>query len=362
MPDTLSSPNYLLILDDDEGDRRHMKRVLRQAGVPGTCLEAESVAQARELCEAFAVDCAIVDYRLPGESGLSAIKILHKSNPHMALVMATGQGDETIATEAMKRGALDYFPKSDISPDLISRVVQNAIQKAKLSRKLDDQREDQERFAQLLVHDLTSPLRSVILASGLVEASIQEGDYEVALRMSKAVSDSAAGMHRLIKDLYEFTQAGLTIAFEPVSMEEVVNNALANLKHAIQEKNARVAFISKLPTILGSQVQLVQLMQNLIGNGIKYSDNVPACVEISAQPQPDRKWLFAVADNGIGIAEKDRTQIFASFRRSCDVSKFEGTGLGLAICKKIISRHSGRIWCESKQGEGSTFFFTLPEP
>lgn len=136
-------------------------------------------------------------------------------------------------------------------------------------------------------------------------------------------------------------------------------DTLSNLEHMIEERGARVTH-SEMPAIVGNAPQLTQLLQNLIGNGIKYCESAPPTVHVAAAPDRDSAWLFAVTDNGIGIPEESYRQVFEPFKRLHPTGKYEGTGLGLATCKKIVERHGGAIWCESTKGKGTTFFFTLP--
>jgi chemotaxis family two-component system sensor kinase Cph1 len=124
------------------------------------------------------------------------------------------------------------------------------------------------------------------------------------------------------------------------------------------ESDAKVTH-SILPTVMADGSQLVMLLQNLISNAIKFrSEEVPN-IHISAKQKKD-EWIFSIADNGIGIEPEFFDRIFVIFQRLHGREKYTGTGIGLAVCKKIVERHSGRIWVESESGEGTTFFFTIP--
>ena len=141
-------------------------------------------------------------------------------------------------------------------------------------------------------------------------------------------------------------------------MNLVFEAALANLQEPIKETNSLVTS-AILPSVTGNAPQLIQLLQNLIGNGIKYCDNPQPSIEVDVSRTEGDAWLFSVADHGMGIPEAHFKRVFDPFVRLDETSKRKGSGLGLATCKKIVERHGGKIWCESKPGLGATFFFTL---
>jgi chemotaxis family two-component system sensor kinase Cph1 len=142
-----------------------------------------------------------------------------------------------------------------------------------------------------------------------------------------------------------------------VDVNIIIEKALANLMFEITESRA-VITADTLPTVSADDTRLIQLFQNLVGNALKYRTNTPH-IYISAE-RKDGEWLFRISDNGIGIEPRQFERIFQIFQRLHTREEYSGTGIGLAICKKIVERLGGRIWVESKPGEGSTFFFTLP--
>lgn len=144
----------ILIADDDEGDRKQVKRALRRTGFAFDCVEVTSIEEAIAACNERAFDCAIVDYRMPGNDELIGISALQERHPNLCIIMATGYGDETVATEAMKRGASDYIPKKHIHAGSIARAIEEAVAKAAERRKLALQRDELEKYTSMLVHDL----------------------------------------------------------------------------------------------------------------------------------------------------------------------------------------------------------------
>ena len=138
-----------------------------------------------------------------------------------------------------------------------------------------------------------------------------------------------------------------------------MEKALRNLQATIDESRAIVTHDS-LPAVMTDETQLVQVLQNLVGNAIKYRGAEAPHVHVSATKNGDNEWIFSVRDNGLGIDPQYFERIFILFQRLHGQKEFEGTGIGLAMCKKIVERLGGRIWVESQPGKGSTFYFTLP--
>jgi signal transduction histidine kinase len=349
----------ILIVDDDEGDRKQIRRTLARCGLPCECTEAQSVPEALEACEKHSFDGAVVDYRIPGQDGLAGISALSGRLPFMAIIMTTGQGDEIVAAEAMKRGASDYIPKSLITPESMCRSVKNAIEKAALRRKVDQQREELENFARVLAHDLKSPIQSVRGFAHMIEQNVREGNSKNVGEYCQIVAKGVERMGALIDALHRYAVAERPVALEELKMEQVLSDTLTNLEHLIRERGARVTH-DQLPAVTGRAPLLTQLLQNLIGNGIKYCQAAAPSIHVGAMPAHENGWVFKVQDNGIGIPEEKCQEVFEPFKRLHEHGEYEGTGLGLATCKRIVERHDGKIWCESKNGQGTTFFFTLP--
>jgi light-regulated signal transduction histidine kinase (bacteriophytochrome) len=263
-----------------------------------------------------------------------------------------------VAADAMKRGASDYIPKSGVNALSIHKIIRDAIDKSALLRKVKQQEEDLENFARLLVHDLRSPTLSIMGFAQLIREELADGHPEEAAKCSDWVIQAAQRMSRLIDTLRKYTLVDSCVVFASVDMNRVLDGSLANLNTLIRESGA-VVTADALPSVVGNAEQLSQLLQNLIANGIKYCDEPVARIQIGAAKSEDDKWLFSVKDNGIGVPEKHSRKVFEPLKRMNGADKCEGTGLGLATCKRIVERHGGRIWCESAQATGTTFYFTL---
>ncbi|MBX9789076.1 MAG: PAS domain S-box protein [Pirellulales bacterium] len=241
-------------------------------------------------------------------------------------------------------------------------VTQQHAAKEALSRKAADlarSNAELEQFAYIASHDLQEPLRMVASYCQLLKRRYHDRLDQDANEFIEFAVDGARRMQTLINDLLAYSRVGraeLTLA--PVDMNSVVDDALQNLQAAVAERGAIVTR-DALPRIVADGPQLVQLFQNLLGNAIKFCAVGPPRVHVGAV-QRNGEWQFSVRDEGIGIAPEHLERVFMIFKRLHGWGEFPGTGVGLAIAKKIVERHGGRIWVESKLGQGSTFTFTLP--
>ena len=215
-----------------------------------------------------------------------------------------------------------------------------------------------EQFAYVASHDLQEPLRMVASFLELLAERYKGRLDEKADKYINYAVDGAARMKTLIDGLLRYSRVTTQARrLEEMEARTALDEAMANLGRAIAEKGAVVTH-DDLPTVLADPIQFVQLFQNLIGNALKFCDGTPR-VHVAAE-RTGEEWVFSVRDNGIGIAPEYRERIFQIFQRLHGRDKYPGTGMGLAICKRVVERHGGRIWVESRPGQGSTFLFTLP--
>ena len=217
-----------------------------------------------------------------------------------------------------------------------------------------------EQFAYVASHDLQEPLRMITSFTQLLEKRYKGQLDSDADDYISFVVDGAHRMKDLIDDLLEFSRLNTEVReFELVIMEIALEDVLRNLKPTLRESNAHITH-DYLPNVMGDHVQIIQLLQNLIGNAIKFKGNNPPSIHISAQDK-DTTWLFSINDKGIGIDQNHQKQIFSIFKRLHTREEYPGTGIGLSISKRIIENHGGQIWVESELGKGSTFYFTIPK-
>ena len=244
--------------------------------------------------------------------------------------------------------------------DITTRKAAEAHLLQKMA-ELNRSNEDLGQFAYIASHDLQEPLRMVASYTQLLSRRYKgQLDSDADEFISFAV-DGANRMQRLIQDLLAYSRVGTKGKdLLDTSSEDALEQALINLRGAIEEKGALVTH-DPLPPLLADEMQLIQLFQNLVGNAIKYQKSGVPRVHVSAKNTDGKKWAFSVQDNGLGIDPQYFEKIFGMFQRLHKREEYSGTGIGLAICKKIVERHGGSITVDSQLGKGSTFRFVLSE-
>ena len=220
---------------------------------------------------------------------------------------------------------------------------------------------DLELFATVTSHDLQEPLHTITSYTERLAHSYRGALDARADKYIGFIEGGSNHMHRMINDLLAYSRVGTRAKpFAPVRMDAVLNQSLSSLAKSIKESNATIDR-DEMPEVDGVDTQLAQLFQNLIGNAVKFRKKEASLrIRISCA-RTDNKWIFGVHDNGIGIERRYSDRIFVIFQRLHTREEYEGSGIGLAICRRIVEHHGGCIWVESTFGEGSSFYFTIPE-
>jgi signal transduction histidine kinase len=246
--------------------------------------------------------------------------------------------------------ALEDVTERTQARELLSRQMAEA---QRSSAELD-------QFAYVASHDLQEPLRMVASFSELLAKRYSDKLDSDAKEFIGFAVDGVHRMQAMINDLLVYSRVGRRdLIYTPVDCEEVLQTVLEKLKPAIEEAGADIAH-GPLPVITADTMQMRQLFQNLIGNSLKFRSQRPVVIRIWGRKY-QKQWLFSVADNGIGMRADESKRIFEVFQRLHPRDVYPGTGIGLAICKKIVERHGGRIWVESKAGQGAIFYFTISQ-
>lgn len=227
------------------------------------------------------------------------------------------------------------------------------------TRQIESKNKELEQFAYIASHDLQEPLRTVTSFTELLSKNYSQHFDEKGKKSMNFITEATTRMSQLIKGLLDYSLIGRNSELVNVDCGELLKQLKGDLYSLIDDTKTTLE-IGKMPVVKGNPAELRLLFQNLISNAIKFrrTDELPQ-VSVSAE-QENGYWKFTVSDNGIGIGEEYRDRVFIIYQRLHDRTQYEGTGIGLAHCRKIVELHGGEIWFDSKTGEGSTFYFTIP--
>jgi PAS domain S-box-containing protein len=367
-------------------------RVVERSAALRACREASASYQ--RLTEELALGTFVAgsDGRLSRASPAMA-RILGYEKPELVLgqSLADFLSDETLQAQllaSMARGrqlrdleagvrrpggdlawvSLTAWPVVDTAAGAIryEGAVQDISGRRQTERELSERaavlgrsNEELQQFAYVISHDLQEPLQLIARYARLLANHGTIAADEDANRYLAHLLQCTDLMQAMINDVLAYARVDTQAKpFAPVDFAEVVTKAMANLGASVDESGGQLSW-ERLPVLAADGAQMVQLFQNLIGNAVKFRRGKPQ-VRIFAVEEAKR-CTFAVADNGIGIAQEHLERIFGMFQRLHTAAEYPGTGIGLAICKRIVERHGGRIWAVSEPGQGSTFCFTIPK-
>ncbi|CAD0226047.1 Histidine kinase response regulator hybrid protein [Planktothrix agardhii] len=366
---------HILIVDDTPDNLRLLSKTLSEQGYEVQCAINGKLALMAVQHES--PDLILLDIKMPEMDGYEVCERLKMQEETAAIpvIFLSALDDVFDKVKAFTVGGVDYITKpfqieevfARIENQLTIRRLQQQLQNKnikleQLNQELKRSNRDLEEFAYVVSHDLQQPLQTITGFAELLLALKSEINLEQeAEEYVSPILEEGIRMQELIKNLLEYSRVGTKKRnFEPTDCQEILRKSLADL-HSIIENSLAIVTYEKLPILMADRIQLGQLFQNLIANGIKYqSPNIQPKIVISVQEKPE-EWLFRVEDNGIGIKPENFDRIFQVFQRLHTNQEYPGTGVGLAICKKIIERHQGRIWLESEWQIGTTFNFTLPK-
>lgn len=302
---------------------------------------------------------------------------LHKKG--LAHFLATGQGpvlNKRIELTALHRDGhkfpveLTVWPVKTKDTLLFNAFLHDITEKKEAESLLQKQAQELQRsnteleqFAYVASHDLQEPLRMVSSYTELLSRRYKNQLDPQADEFIYFAADGAKRMSQLIQSLLEYSRAGRkTKPFQPVDLKTIWEKVIWNLQMLMNETKAEITH-DPLPTISGDPIMLIQLLQNLVVNAIKFRGDQPPKIHFGVQQKKEVNfdgWFFSVKDNGIGFDPQYSERIFQIFQRLHPRKDYPGIGIGLAICKKIVEVHGGKIWAESRPGQGSTFFLTFP--
>ncbi len=224
--------------------------------------------------------------------------------------------------------------------------------------KLSSLNKEWEQYIYITSHDLQEPIRTLISITDFFNSNYSQGLDSRGVASLEFINSAALKMQKLVVDLLDYSRLGCQKVFESVDCKQLIFDIMDDLSLQISQSKAEI-IVHDLPVIQGNNTELRLLFQNLIVNSIKYAKvNISPIIEIKAKTV-NRKWMFEIVDNGIGIEEKYFSKIFNIFQSLDKTSDYISSGIGLAHCKKIVNGHGGNIWVESKYGHGSVFYLTI---
>ncbi|MBK1878023.1 sensor histidine kinase [Pelagicoccus mobilis] len=320
-----------------------------------------SLAESFERMDEKHYDLVVLDLGLPESQGMETIETFFRvRGPSNPVIVLTANSGEDIGEDAIRVGAIDFLTKGEFGADQLARAVRYGLERWRQRMELEEAQRNLKSFAHVAAHDLKSPVKSISLYSGLLKEMMQARSAdEEEIEYLGFVEAFAEQAEKLVDSLLHFSVLGeKAIALDEVDVEALARQAVSNLTAKVGEDGALVE-VAELPKARADEGLLIHVLQNLIGNAIKYHGENPPHVKVEGVVRGGEV-QFSVSDNGRGIDPKYFARIFEPFKRLTGVNDQEGVGLGLAICQRVIDAHHGRIWVESELGSGSTFHFTLP--
>ena len=360
-------PGRILVVDDRPENLLATRALLRPLGADIVTAESGEEALEHVLNGDFAL--VLLDVQMPGMDGFETARLM-KTRPNMQTVpiifVTAISKEDHYASEAAELGAVDYVFKPINSDILKSKVkvyldlFRQREQILQLNATLRQSNEELERFAYVCSHDMQEPVRMMNTYAGFLAEDAMDQLDETAREYVQFIRDNAVRMQKMIRDILNFSRVGREeVRFESVDCQVILDEVLQEFADVAERKGARIT-ASEMPVIQTSPTLVRVLMQNLVGNALKFQDGkVPPRIDIAATLD-GRMWRFDIKDNGIGIDPAFAGRIFTIFQRLHREDDFPGTGIGLSTCRKFTRLCGGDVSFTSKPGEGSTFTFTLP--
>lgn len=368
-PATLADrkPN-ILIVDDRKENLLATEKVLKPMNA--NIFKASSGNEALSLMLRHRFATVLLDVQMPEMDGFEVAMLMQEQEflRGIPIIFVTAiSKEEKYATQAAEIGAVDYIFKP-INPEILKSKVKVYLDLylqrehiLALNEELKQSNEELERFAYICSHDLQEPVRMMNSYAWLLAERCESLLDEKGLKYLHYITDNAKRMQKMIRDILAFSRVGREeVAVERVDCNTVVREVLSEFEPVITEKSAQV-ICGDLPTLHTSRTLMRVLLQNLIGNALKFQKgDEPPAITITAEQQ-ENMWQFSVRDNGIGIDPALHDKVFAIFQRLHRQEDYPGTGIGLSTCRKLIRLYGGDIGFESTPDKGANFFFTLPQ-
>ncbi len=367
-----------LLVEDNAADARLIQESLAERSDEPFDLETVDTLQTGlQRLSAGGIDAMLLDLGLPDSYGVETFVRAKARALGVAIIILTGLNDDSLALKLVQGGAQDFVAKVDVSGNNLTRAILYAVEREKLEqefRKLNLQLEQRvkdrtaeleasnrelEAFSYSVSHDLRAPLSVLIGFAELLRLKNEAQLDEIGQKYLRRIHESAFRMSELMNDLIRLAKVSRQgPTREKVPLRSLVDEVVAELES--QNEKRKIEWrIGALPVVECDHGLMKQVLANLISNAVKYTrPREIAVIEIGETIMGGERTFF-VRDNGVGFDMKNANKLFVPFQRLHRHEEFEGTGIGLATVQRIVEKHKGRVWVESKVGVGSTFFFTL---
>lgn len=369
----------VLLIDDSSEDRAMVRSALVRGGTDRRYefLEAENAVRGLELCNDdsnLPIDCIIVDFHMPQMTGVELLgELLEGDIPRFPVIVLTGSSGTTQASQALQAGAQDYLTKDAIYPVVLSRLVDNAIERHVLMKRLKNSEraaDSANRAKSALIgnisHEIRTPMTAVL---GLCDVLLQSSLNDDQRNLLSMIRDNGSYLVEIVNDLLDISkmEAGM-LEIKPlaINLRDFLDDLISIMGVRANENSTTldVGFADDVPEwIFADPIRLRQILLNLLSNAIKFTPNGKVRLEAQNAGNDSQNLIrFVVEDNGCGIPQEDLENIFLPFMQSGTdlANRSRGTGLGLSICRRLIVAMGGRIDVESVIDEGSSFTITLP--
>jgi len=371
-----AKPVSVLLIEDNPGDARLIGESLAEiASTPFRLQTADSLSAGLRRLAHQRIDVILLDLTLPDSHGLDTFVRVQAEAPQVPVVVLSGLDNESLAIEAVRQGAQDYLVKGRTDSGLLSRSMRYAIERKGAEERLQELYEQEKRLRQereaeinkrveytrALVHELKTPLTSVMASSELLVSELPEGTL---LRLARNLHRSACNLSKRIDELLDLARGELGMIHlnrKPMDILQLLSGVADDMTLAASSHHQSLILDtpSSLPEVWADEERLQQVVLNLLTNAFKFT---PEGGKITLRAaQHDKDLLVQVQDNGRGIDEAEQKRLFDPYHRlESDRERLSGLGLGLSLCKILVELHGGEIWIASQKGEGSTFSFSIP--
>jgi signal transduction histidine kinase len=375
---TSARPLDILLVEDNPGDARLIREILREADAPDFRLHhVGTLAEATAHLAATEADVVLLDLSLPDAHGLGTIRGLQEAGGRAPIIVLTGLDDETVALQALQEGAQDYLVKGRVEPDLLVRAMRYARERKHLERQqaalyereraarasAEEAVRARDDVLRVVSHDIGNSLTAIGIHSRLLARSLpEEARTEQVRTRVAAIQDLLDQMESLRSDLLDVARiesGRLELDWEPEAVPDLLNEAAALISELAAERQITLDVVAPadLPPARVDRRRVLQVLGNLLGNALKFTEP-SGIVTLSAHIRSEELHV-SVADTGRGIPESDLPHLFDRYWQARSARR-AGAGLGLAIARGIVEAHGGRIVAESVLGKGTTFTFSLP--